>query len=307
MTSESQSHETEKAAPPQDRDAGPTPQSTLSQPSAASLNSPAQTPAKRGVDTVAGNSFSRSAPANAIQDEKKSKSLSDGRQIEPQAVPAPPSPAPEAARAAAPPSAAAPSEAKTAPGAAAVGALRGGANANAAENAPAQEKQAGALQAQAGAAVADSAQQNASAALREGERRQAFAVARPLQKDSSTLRGPSGLVHWRAGKGGVIERSANSGKSWNPQTSPSKDDWLAGSAFSDAVCWLAGRHGAIALTSDGQRWELVPPPAQAAGSDGAQPDWIAITASGPQSASVTATDGRKFATTDGGKTWQPQP
>ena len=88
--------------------------------------------------------------------------------------------------------------------------------------------------------------------------------------------------------------------------SPSKEDWFAGAAVSDTVCWLLGRNGAIARTRDGKSWESVTPPAQAAGTDAKLPDWTGITVRDAQSAAITASDGRKFATADGGKTWQAQ-
>jgi photosystem II stability/assembly factor-like uncharacterized protein len=45
---------------------------------------------------------------------------------------------------------------------------------------------------------------------------------------------------------------------------------------------------------------------QAAGRNAAVPDWTGISASDAQAASITASDGRKFNTMDGGKTWQQQ-
>jgi photosystem II stability/assembly factor-like uncharacterized protein len=67
-----------------------------------------------------------------------------------------------------------------------------------------------------------------------------------------------------------------------------------------------GRNGAIARTIDGDRWEAVAPPAQALGTAAKLPDWTSITATDSQSAVITANDGRKFVTADGGKTWQLQ-
>lgn len=120
------------------------------------------------------------------------------------------------------------------------------------------------------------------------------------------LNAPGSSVAWRAGKGGSIEHSTDAGKTWLAQTSPSQQDWLAGAAFSDKVCWLAGRKGAIARTVDGERWDLIPPPAQAAAPGGGQPDWTRIAALDALNATVTAADGRKFNTPDGGLTWQPE-
>jgi hypothetical protein len=244
----------------------------------------------------------------ALQGGKKLDRLADGRQNA-EAAPGPAAvPPPPPARLAMPAPAAPESKAKSALSAGAGEAPQVAASANAVENAPAaQDKPADSIQNQAGSTSASAATQEIVPQARAGARKeQAFGLARTPQKDSSLLKAPSDLIHWRAGKGGIIQHSVDSGRTWVSQPSPSKEDWLAGAAFSDTVCWLAGRHGAIARTADGQTWQRIPPPAQAAGADGSLPDWTGISASDAQSAVVTAADGRRFATADGGKTWQPQ-
>jgi photosystem II stability/assembly factor-like uncharacterized protein len=57
---------------------------------------------------------------------------------------------------------------------------------------------------------------------------------------------------------------------------------------------------------DGEHWDRVAPPMQAAGTAGKLPEWAGITARDAQSATITASDGRHFATQDGGKTWLAQ-
>jgi Putative zinc-finger len=138
------------------------------------------------------------------------------------------------------------------------------------------------------------------------QKAQAFALARPVQKDAAMLKAPAGTALWRGELGGKIERSLDDGKTWVPQASPSNEDWLGGAAVSDSVCWLIGRHGAIARTMDGEHWQRVPSPPAAAAPSGVLPDWVSVTAADGQSATITAADGRKFATADGGKTWRPQ-
>jgi len=131
-------------------------------------------------------------------------------------------------------------------------------------------------------------------------------AAKSAQSAPITATSPYGSSVWRAGTGGQIEHSADTGESWMPQASPSHEDWLAGSAFSDVICWLAGRNGAIARTTNGEHWEIVTPPQQASGADGKMPDWVGVTVRGASAATVTARDGRRFATSDGGSSWQPQ-
>jgi hypothetical protein len=180
------------------------------------------------------------------------------------------------------------------------------ADANAIGNAASREKQA--ITAQEGPvpnAAGGSARPQISSEARLNERKeQAFTLVRPLQKDFSVLKAPSGSTLWRAGTGGSIERSTDGGRTWVFQVSPQQEDWLAGAAVSDTVCWLAGRHGAIARTVDGEHWERIAPPTPA-GSNTALPDWTSVTALDSQTATITASDGRRFTTADGGKTWRP--
>jgi photosystem II stability/assembly factor-like uncharacterized protein len=186
-----------------------------------------------------------------------------------------------------------------------VGGLQSAKNSNVIQNAPARDAQATANENLGTSAVAR--QSKVSPALRADARKeQAFRVVTPLQKDSALLKAPSSSVLWRVGKSGSIERSTDAGKTWAAQTSPSQEDWLAGAAISERVCWLAGRHGAIARTVDGQHWERIASPPQAAGASGAMPDWTDITAGHSRTATITAADGRKFTTADGGGTWQSQ-
>jgi hypothetical protein len=130
------------------------------------------------------------------------------------------------------------------------------------------------------------------------------AITGPLS--TSMLTRSSGRTAWRVGPAGAIERSTDAGKIWVKQKSPSKENWLAGEVVSDSVCWIAGSNGAIARTTDGEHWVRIAPPPQIVAKNGKLPDWSDIAAQDAQSATITANDGTKFATTDGGKTWQQQ-
>jgi photosystem II stability/assembly factor-like uncharacterized protein len=120
------------------------------------------------------------------------------------------------------------------------------------------------------------------------------------------INSPSGKIVWRAGKGGVIQRSADAGRTWTPQKSSLQEDWFAGAALSDKICWIVGRNGTIARTTDGNHWKKIAPPPMAADSSGKFPDWISITASDAKNVTITASDQRHFATQDAGKTWTAQ-
>ncbi len=174
-------------------------------------------------------------------------------------------------------------------------------------NVPSRDKEAATLQGGVGAAPGNTVAQTAPPARQANERTdETFAAFRSTRTFSSLLKAPSGSSLWRAGKGGAIERSIDAGKTWGSQASPSKEDWLAGAVVSDAVCWLVGRNGAIARTMDGEHWVSVAPPPQAAGIAGKLPEWASITARDALSVTITASDGRHFATLDGGRTWQIQ-
>jgi hypothetical protein len=117
---------------------------------------------------------------------------------------------------------------------------------------------------------------------------------------------PSGQVRWFAGHGGLIQRSSDGGRTVVTETSPFTDDWEAGAAVSNEICWLVGDHGAIARSVKANRWEKILPPAASAEVNGNFPDWISISASSAKAAAIGARDGRRFATEDGGKTWRAQ-
>jgi len=281
-----------KVAPQQDRKTAAAPPPERSIAITPPLNSPVGAPAKGRAD--AGAALDKVSPstgdeAGSLQEKKKLSALPDGREIQPPAI-LPPPPPPKAQAAMEAPSAPQ-SEARDASSSVAAEAPQVETKANSIGNAASRDKQAATVQGEAQSS---------------GRNERALAVFRPIQKYSSLLKAPSGSILWRAGIGGIIERSADAGKTWVSQISPFKEDWLAGAAVSGTVCWVAGRNGAIARTMDGEHWERISPPAQAAGPDAKMPDWTGITARDAQSAAITASDGRKFATADGGKIWQLQ-
>lgn len=118
---------------------------------------------------------------------------------------------------------------------------------------------------------------------------------------SATILAPDGRVLWRVGVVGMIERSADGGKTWVAQRSPIAVDLLAGSAVSDQVCWIIGRAGTILRTTDGGvHWQKLPSPS-------AQ-DLSAVRATDAQQAVIfDATNQRSYKTTDGGASWTELP
>jgi photosystem II stability/assembly factor-like uncharacterized protein len=62
------------------------------------------------------------------------------------------------------------------------------------------------------------------------------------------------------------------------------------------VCWFVGRAGVVLVTSEGGQWNR----RQVPGGD----DLVSVQATDARTATVTATGGRVYRTTDGGQTWR---
>ena len=150
-----------------------------------------------------------------------------------------------------------------------------------------------------------SVRRDAGAAARS---RESFAIAptapaKAAEADADTRKQNQGTVEintpgaaprWRITGGGQIERATPDGL-WEPVTLPSPALLTAGSAPSASVCWLAGRGGAVFLTTDGVRFTRTSFPEVV--------DLVAVSATDERSATVTASDGRTWRTTDQGRTW----
>ena len=273
------------------------------------LIAPAEAPAERRAD--ANNAIGKVSPSaevatSTLQKEKKLGGTSDEGTTHAPEGPAPAAPPPPlspkvqgAMEAQAVPQARAAAE----PGTAVSEAPATKTMAGAASNAPSRDKPAPAPQRAAGAMVTPEASPQVSVDARNDQNLRGFKASAQIP---ALMKAPSGSTFWRAGKDGSIERSTDAGRTWTAQARPSREDWLAGAVISDRIGWLVGRNGAIAKTTDGEHWERVMPPPQVADSAAKSPDWTGITARDAQIATITARDGRRFATQDGGKTWQAQ-
>jgi Photosynthesis system II assembly factor YCF48 len=109
---------------------------------------------------------------------------------------------------------------------------------------------------------------------------------------------PDTNVLWLVSDSGSVGRSEDGGASWKYQPLETHDHFVAGSAPTVRICWLVGVHGEILRTIDGKTWATVQPPV-VANFEG----FAGIEATGESSATVATADGRRFSTTDGGKTW----
>jgi photosystem II stability/assembly factor-like uncharacterized protein len=108
---------------------------------------------------------------------------------------------------------------------------------------------------------------------------------------------PNPASRWRIVPGGGVDRSMDGGATWQRQSTGATETLTAGSSPAPSVCWLAGPGGLVMLSTDGQTWKRI-----------ALPDpvpLVSVQATDDQAATVTAEDGRSFATTDAGLTWIP--
>jgi hypothetical protein len=149
----------------------------------------------------------------------------------------------------------------------------------------------------AGAVAADR-MVTAPAAVGEPEAtKQVARVARTAAENTPVVvRTPDPLTLWRLGPAGSIQRSTDGGHTWKPQVSGVTLTIVAGSAPTPLVCWAVGQRGAVLRTTDGSNWEVVAAPTSL--------DLVAVVARDESSATIVASDGQAWMTTDGARTWQ---
>ena len=129
---------------------------------------------------------------------------------------------------------------------------------------------------------------------------QMITVEAPLDHSARMLvPSPDPQVLWRISSGRYVEMSVDAGTTWRTQWTSPTAHVVAGSAPSIDTCWLVGRGGIVLLTTDANKWRTLTPPADA--------DFGSVAAVDASSATVTATDGRQFKTSDGGKHWSLAP
>ena len=119
------------------------------------------------------------------------------------------------------------------------------------------------------------------------------AFANPLD---SVVVSSNPATRFRLLTGGDVQRSADGGATWRIETTGATDTLTAGASPSPSVCWLIGRSGTVLLSTDGRSWRRLAFPEAV--------DLRSISATDSDNATVTAVDGRVFATTDGGQTWR---
>jgi photosystem II stability/assembly factor-like uncharacterized protein len=111
---------------------------------------------------------------------------------------------------------------------------------------------------------------------------------------------PDGASRWRI-VGSALETSADGGATWLAAagvTPAELADVTVGASPARGVSWLVGRGGLVLVTADGRRFTRTSAPAPAALLVGVEAVDSAI-------AEVRASDGRRWRTTNAGRTWMP--
>jgi photosystem II stability/assembly factor-like uncharacterized protein len=122
----------------------------------------------------------------------------------------------------------------------------------------------------------------------------AFGAAAPAVLPSFAE--PGGRLQWRIAGGRILESSSDGGTTWAPRHTVGRGERLrAGTAPAIDNAWAVGDRGLVLRQVVPGGWSAVSRPADVS--------LIAVSAGGPQSARVTAADGRVFETADGGATW----
>ena len=112
------------------------------------------------------------------------------------------------------------------------------------------------------------------------------------------VRSPDTAMRWRFTPEGPLERSTNSGATWERLELSPPAVLTSGHAPGGTAAWLVGKGGAIYATADGARFERLSFPEVV--------DLASVTAIDERRATVITADGRRFATADRGITWMRQ-
>lgn len=108
---------------------------------------------------------------------------------------------------------------------------------------------------------------------------------------------------WRIAAGGNLQRSNDSGNTWQIVSVESKTGFLAVSSSGSEV-WAGGKAGSLYHSSDsGQTWNQVKP---STGDETLQVDIVSINFSDPQNGAVKTSNGETWQTSDRGQTWRKQ-
>jgi len=101
---------------------------------------------------------------------------------------------------------------------------------------------------------------------------------------------------WMVGHSGILYRSSDGGATWTTERTGVATRVLSGDCPTAEVCWLAGDAGQVFVRASDGTWADRP-------IADAHVGVVAIKSSSRGAATATLADGRRFSTTDGGRTW----
>ena len=111
-------------------------------------------------------------------------------------------------------------------------------------------------------------------------------------------------LRWNISSDGQLQRSADSGKSWQPVT-VAEGTTFRHLTYNGPDIWVGGAAGSLYHSPDaGGHWIQVKPVANNLPLTG---DIAAIAFTDPQHGKITTTNGQTWSTSDGGQSWMQQP
>ncbi|MBZ5574441.1 MAG: hypothetical protein LAO09_21500 [Acidobacteriia bacterium] len=128
------------------------------------------------------------------------------------------------------------------------------------------------------------------------------AVAPPLAAHKAPLPLAAGILpRWTLSADGALQRSLDSGRTWETIPFPNQANFRA-LAANGLEIWVGGTKGVLYHSEDaGQRWKLVQP---AAGGQALTSDIIRVEFTDSLHGTLTTSDKQTWATEDGGQSWQ---
>ena len=137
----------------------------------------------------------------------------------------------------------------------------------------------------------DSARQTEAFGARAAFSDAAETVAVPIPDVTS----PDARSRWRI-SGASVQRSTDNGATWTVQDTGTTVRLTAGSSPNPDICWIVGAQGTVLVSVDGRSWQRLKSPDPGL--------LVSVRATSADAATVTTSDGRTFATTDRGQTWE---
>jgi hypothetical protein len=127
------------------------------------------------------------------------------------------------------------------------------------------------------------------------DRAAASTVAESVPVAIPDIASPDPRTRWRI-SGASVQRSTDNGETWTPQETGTSVRLTAGSSPNPDICWIVGDQGTVLVSVDGRSWQRLKPPDPMR--------LVSVSATSADAATVMTSDGRTFATTDRGQTWE---